>query len=241
MSCERETILPPQPPPPLAEPPPPLPPPRILARDGFGQPVDWFMIIKLPERTFRYEMRACTRRRRCSTSTRRRRTAPVQPAVLVVGGVLDTARPRRGRYLYADSNSPTPARTPSPATTARPGRTTTEPHARQLHARHDDPDVEWAYWNDQLQGTADWAPPTCKLVPSADALPLPRAPPTPSAASVAARLRLSRCDADVDRADGAAASTWRAALTCRTATPLQGAVAYGKGALASSATPPAST
>ena len=213
---ERETILPPQPPPPLSEPlpPPPLPPPRILARDGFGQPVDWFAIVKLPERTFPAAEVAALRARGVdaasdlNASTAHCACPDPSCSSSAAGADIGEGRGSGLCYLYADSNSPTlrPHVELGYDCLGQGGNDPLSHTLRQLHARHDDPDVEWAYWNDQLQGTADsYTTDVCKYSSySADALPY-----TMCTADAECGKRCGRsasdyraCDADADCADG---------------------------------------
>lgn len=143
----------------------------ITARDGFGNPVEWFFIIKLPQQTFdpaqvdelshlgysaRDVLHLTTEHCTCPDPTCTSSAA---------GASVGEGRGSGLCYLYADSSAPTLryfANVSDPNGSGvhldclgQGGNDPLTHTLRQLHVNYDAADVEWAFWNDQYEKTAD--------------------------------------------------------------------------------------
>ena len=150
----------------------------LAARDGFGNVVDWFLVIKTPQATFpaaqvdevlaKYgalgvKSLNISRTDHCTCSD------PECPASANTS--VGIGRGSGLCYLYADSNNSTLRWYTEVTETVRSGADATMPRTlgclgqggndpiswtlRQLNGLRDSSDVEWAYWNDQYEGLSD--------------------------------------------------------------------------------------
>ena len=152
----------------------------ITARDGFGNPVEWFMIIKLPKHTISaadlslistygspVTWNLTTANTHCDCPDPDCSDASVTPNV-------GHGRGSGLCYLYADSYNATlrwysdvgnplePSSSLRMQCLGQGGRDPLSTTLTQLYANQAQPDVEWAFWNDQMESLSDsWNSNTC--------------------------------------------------------------------------------
>ena len=152
---------------------PPWPSKPLAARDGFGNVVDWFLVIKAPQATFPARQVDEVLQKYGSLGVSYlniSRTDHCQCADPECPASANTsAGAGRGSglcYLYADSNNRTlrwytDVSDPSGRVhkglgcLGQGGQDPLSTTLRQMNGLRDKADVEWSYWNDQYEGLSD--------------------------------------------------------------------------------------
>jgi hypothetical protein len=155
-------------------------PSSIAALDGFGNPVEWYMIVKLPRMTFSMDSLQNISRDGADASwhlpSSREHCDCPDPDCTDVGPTPNVSAGRGSGlcYLYADSYNATlrfftevtnplkPGSSERLQCLGQGGRDPLSTTMRQLYKARAAPDVEWAFWNDQYEALSDsWNATTC--------------------------------------------------------------------------------